>query len=91
MVRVMNLQETSEGSCGSSFSGQLPAEVEIQVKEGGTSPHKTIREINLVYKGLKMVTGQAPNSKLLTLGETARWERSERSRVGAMMAEKTGC
>ena len=29
-----------------------PAEVEIQVKEGGTGLHKTIREINLVYKGL---------------------------------------
>ena len=26
--------------------------MEIQVKEGGTSLHKTIREINLVYKGL---------------------------------------
>ena len=48
VVRVMNLQRTSEGSCGSSFSGQLPAEVEIQVKEGGTSLHKTFREINLV-------------------------------------------
>ena len=52
MARVMNLQKTSEGSCGSSFSGQLPAEVEIQVKEGGTGLHETIREINLVYKGL---------------------------------------
>ena len=27
------------------------AEVEIQVKEGGTGLHKTIREINFVYKG----------------------------------------
>ena len=26
--------------------------MEIQVKEGGTSVHKTIREINLAYKGL---------------------------------------
>ena len=52
MVRVMNLQRTSKGSCGSSFSGQLLAEVEIQVKEGGTSLHKTFREINLVFKGL---------------------------------------
>ena len=44
----MDLQKTSEGSCGSSFS----AEVEIQVKERGTGLHKTIREINLVCKGL---------------------------------------
>ena len=29
------------------------SEVEIKVKEGGTSLHKTIRKINLVYKGLK--------------------------------------
>ena len=52
MVRVMNQEKTSEGSRGSSFSGKLLAEVEIQVKEGGTGLHKTIREINLVYKGL---------------------------------------
>ena len=26
--------------------------MEIQVKDGGTSLHKTIREINLVFKGL---------------------------------------
>ena len=26
--------------------------MEIQVKEGGTGLHKTIREVNLVYKGL---------------------------------------
>ena len=44
VVRVMNLQKTSEGSCVSSFSGLLPAEVEIQVKEGGTGLQKTIRE-----------------------------------------------
>ena len=43
----MNLQKTSEGSFESSFSNS--AEVEIQAKEGGTSLHKTIRE---VYKGL---------------------------------------
>ena len=30
--------------------------MEIQVKEGGTGLHKTIREINLVYKGLRMAT-----------------------------------
>ena len=48
----MNLQRTSKGSCGSSFSGQLLAEVEIQVKEGGTSLHKTFRKINLVFKQL---------------------------------------
>ena len=53
MVRVMNLHKTSEGSCGSSFSGYLLVEVETQVKEGGTGLHKIIREINLVYKGLK--------------------------------------
>ena len=28
--------------------------MKIQVKEGGTSLHKTIRKINLVYKGLKL-------------------------------------
>ena len=26
----------------------------VQVKEGGTGLHKTIREINLVYKGLNV-------------------------------------
>ena len=52
MVRVINLQRTSEGSCGSSFLGQLLAEVEIQMKEGGTGLHKTIREYNLVFKEL---------------------------------------
>ena len=30
-----------------------PAEVEIQVKKGGTGLHKAITKINLVYKGLK--------------------------------------
>ena len=56
----MNLHKTSEGSCGSSFSAQLLVEMEIQVKEGGISLHKTIREINLVYKGLiKTLTFQA--------------------------------
>ena len=55
MVSVMNLPRTSEGSYGSSFSGKLPAEVEIQVKEGGTSLNKTFMEYNLVFKGLSMV------------------------------------
>ena len=55
MVRAMNLQRTSEGSCGSSFSGYLLAEVEIQVQEGGTSLNKTFRGYNLVFKGLKLV------------------------------------
>ena len=36
VVKVMNLQRTSEASCGSSFKGQHPAEVETQVK-GKTS------------------------------------------------------
>ena len=48
----MNLQELLKEADGSSFSGQLLAEVEIQVKEGGTSLHKTFREINLVFKRL---------------------------------------
>ena len=52
MVRVVNLQRTSEGGCESSFSGLLLAEVEIQVKEGRTSLNKTFREYNLVFKGL---------------------------------------
>ena len=52
MIRVVNLQRTPKGSCGSSFSGQLLAEVEIRVKEGGTSLHKTFRKMNLVFKGL---------------------------------------
>ena len=47
MARIMNLQRTSEGSCGSSFLGKFLAEVEIQVKEGGTSLNKTFREYNL--------------------------------------------
>ena len=55
----MNLQRTSKGSCGSSFSGLLLAEVEIQVK-GGTSLHKTFREYNLVFKGL--INGPETNS-----------------------------
>ena len=46
-------KKISEGSCGSSFSGSLLAEVEIQVKEGGTSLHNTFRGINLPFKGLK--------------------------------------
>ena len=50
----MNLQRTSEASCGSSFKGQLPAEVEIQMKEGGTSLKKTSSKYNLVYKGLML-------------------------------------
>ena len=52
MVRIMNLQRTSEGSYGSSFSGQFPAEVEIQMKEGVTSLNKISSKYNLVYKGL---------------------------------------
>ena len=52
MVRIMNLQITSEGSCGSSFLGYLLAEVEIQVNEGGTSLNKTHRKYNLLFKGL---------------------------------------
>ena len=48
----MNLQKTSEGSCESSFLGSLLAEVEMQVKEGGTSLNKTFREYSLVLKGL---------------------------------------
>ena len=51
----MNLQRTPKGSCGSSFSGQLLAEVEIRVNEGGTSLHKTFRKINLVFKGIRLV------------------------------------
>ena len=31
--------------------------VEIQVKEGGTGLHKTVREINLVYNGLMVGKG----------------------------------
>ena len=60
MVKVMNLQKTSETSCGSSFKGQLPAEVEIQVKEGGTSLNKTSSKCNLplVYKGLTLLSPQ---------------------------------
>ena len=41
MVKLINLQRTSEASCDSSFKGQLLAEVEIQVKEGGTALNKT--------------------------------------------------
>ena len=36
-------EKTSEGSCGSSF---FLAEVELQVKEGGTSLNKTFRGCN---------------------------------------------
>ena len=36
VVKVMNLQRTSEASCGSSFKGQHPAEAKTQVK-GETS------------------------------------------------------
>ena len=50
VVRVMNLQRTCKGSCGSSFPGQLQAEVEMWVKEGGSSLHKTFRKINLEHK-----------------------------------------
>ena len=63
MVRVMNLQKSSEGSCGSSFLGQ---EVEIRVKEGGTGLHKTIRKINLVYKGLKATLAYSMISLILS-------------------------
>ena len=49
MVRVMNLQKTSEGSCGSSFLGLTPGR---SGNEGGTGLRKISREINLVYKGL---------------------------------------
>ena len=41
MVKLINLQRTSEVICGSSFKGQLLAEVEIQVKKGGTALNKT--------------------------------------------------
>ena len=53
MVRVMNLQKKSLKEAVDQVSR---ADVEIQVKEGGTGLHKTIREINLVYKGLIMVS-----------------------------------
>ena len=51
----MNLQRTYETSYGSSLKGQLPPEVEIQVKEGGTGLSKTSSKYNLVYKGLLML------------------------------------
>ena len=54
MVRVVNLQRASEGSCGCS-SAYLLAEVEIKVKEGGTSLNKTFREYNLVFKGILLI------------------------------------
>ena len=50
MVRVKNLQRTSEGNYRSSTSSYLLAEVEIKVKEGGNSLNKTFREYNLVFK-----------------------------------------
>ena len=52
MVKVMNLQRTSEASCGSSLQGQFLAEVEIQVKKGVTSLNKTSSKYKLVYNGL---------------------------------------
>ena len=55
MVKVMNLQRTSEASCGSSFKGQLPVEVEIQVKEGWTSLDRTSSKYKLVYNGLNQI------------------------------------
>ena len=58
MIRVTNLQRTSEGSCVSSLSGQLLAEVEIQVKEGGTSINKIFRKYNLVFKRLRKEEGE---------------------------------
>ena len=39
------------------------------MKEGGTSLHKTIREINLVYKGLKLTLQYGLGGLLQTIQE----------------------
>ena len=51
--------ETPKGSCQLSFSGQLLAEVEIRMKEGGTSLHKTFEKINVVFKGINCLCSLA--------------------------------
>ena len=45
--------------------------MEIQVKKGGTGPHKTIREINLVYKGLIRPRNQLEVTRLFFSHERA--------------------
>ena len=50
VVRVMNLQRTSEEA--EAVDQVSWAEVEILVKEGGTNLNKTFRECNLALKGL---------------------------------------
>ena len=69
VVTAMNLQWTSEASCGSSFKGQFPAEVEIQVKEGGTSLNKIMVECTLgSWVAIRPMPGQiVANSVLQTL------------------------